>query len=279
MKKLRMLPILLAFLSCGLLSIFISNRQVLAQDEETGLVLLIRDITAEPLEGVRVSVYENGPPHVYLTTCTTGQDGTCFVPLPYGVYLIRFEDDWQGMSFTRTQNDGILSDGSISGFNVFYDGGNNTLSFVIGANEQGQLVPQWDVSRDPNSDPIIHTDETPSLHAAPVDDEATFEELDDDPDDLKASQLETPAADSNVIIVQADGQVADLQPTAQIEASPALSSEPIPDETDGSVLFAASETLQLILPIVCVTSLVVIGGLGWLFYRRFRQNRKGATSA
>jgi hypothetical protein len=121
------------------------------------LVIVVRDGAGNPLPGVALEILVEGPPHELYDTCVTDAGGACRLVIPPGAYLIRFIQGWRGLEFVSPdeQNAGVLDDGTTGGgFGVYFEPSEQeqVVTFVVGVRD-GQLIPLWDMSRDPLTPP------------------------------------------------------------------------------------------------------------------------------
>lgn len=128
------------------------------------LVIVVRDGAGNPLVGIALEVLLAGPPHEPYDTCVTGETGRCTLVIPPGAYVVHFTRGWRGREFIPTgeQNGGVLDDGGAGGFGVYLEPSDaeQVVTFVVGQDRQsGQLVPLWDLSRDPDAppEPFVYT--------------------------------------------------------------------------------------------------------------------------
>lgn len=217
----------------------------LGQPEETeSLVIVVRDSAGQPLSGVGLELYLSGPPPELYRRGLTEADGTARFLVYSADYLVSFVGDWQDIPFTpaASQNGGTQTSGQLGGFGVHLptrpDGSDHVLTFVVVRNEAGELVPLFDMSRDPALPP------EPFLMDGPLDDETTI--IGDRPADL--SPL-VPAADARPTVV-AD-IVQPLNPAEVEEEMPLAEDHP-----------AASDDLPRWNPLLVIA--IVSAVLAWL---------------
>ncbi len=124
------------------------------------VTLLVRDGIGNPLSGVVLEVWEAGPPATFRLSCRTDEAGTCEAELPPGSYLVRFTGMYEGKPFmpADTQNPGGDDMGGAGGFAIFIDPvvSEARFGFVI-AEDEGILVPLWDMQADPAGPPEPYT--------------------------------------------------------------------------------------------------------------------------
>lgn len=162
---------LLVALLAGWMSAFAPVQQ---DPIERNLDILVRDTQGAPLRGIDMAVYLKGPPHVHLDTAATDAQGMVrFAVEPGKSYLISFRGDWLGYDFIdeSDQNAGAMTSGSDGGFAVYLapDSPSYLFTFVVGVNSENQLVPLYDLSRDPASPPLPYT------YDGPVGDEVSLD--------------------------------------------------------------------------------------------------------
>jgi hypothetical protein len=125
-----------------------------SQQADQPLVIIVRDGAGNPLQDVSLELLRTGPPHEPYRNCVTDREGACHLLLPPGAYLVQFVGSWQGVEFMPVagQNSGGLDDGGLagSGFGLYLEPGEaeQVVTFIIGQRD-GQLIPLWDMSRDP----------------------------------------------------------------------------------------------------------------------------------
>jgi hypothetical protein len=122
------------------------------------LTIVVRDGAGNPLQGIALDILLAGPPHEPYDNCVTGQTGQCTLVIPPGAYIIHFQRGWRGREFipVEDQNAGALNDGGTGGFGIYLEPGDaeKIVTFVIGQDRgTGQLVPVWDMSRNPDMPP------------------------------------------------------------------------------------------------------------------------------
>jgi len=179
------------------------------------LVIVVRDGQGQALPGVPLQILRTGPPHEPFDSCVTDADGACRLLVPPGAYLIQFDGGWRGQAFVppAEQNDGALDDAGAAGggFGVYLEPGakEQVVTFVIGQ-QDGQLVPLWDMSRDP--------DAAPQPFAMPA---SPFQKADAALADVDLSPLGTSAeVDEGAQVVESQIH-AGAAPTASPTADPA----------------------------------------------------------
>jgi hypothetical protein len=148
----------LALLSGLLLGLLAGPGMTFAQGDSQPLTIVVRDGAGNPLAGITLDILLTGPPHEPFDSCVTDEAGRCTLDVPPGAYLIHFRRGWRGREFvpTEQQNAGALDDGGLGGFGVYFEPGDSpqVVTFVVGQErESGQLVPLWDMSRDPDAPP------------------------------------------------------------------------------------------------------------------------------
>jgi len=120
----------------------------LVQLNSLPLVLVVRDGQGNPLAGLTLRLLEAGPPPEPFDNCVTDQNGQCRLMIPPGSYVVRFEGGGWGHEFVPAdqQNSG--------GFSIYFEPSDReqVVTFVVGQRD-GQLVPLWDMSRDPDARP------------------------------------------------------------------------------------------------------------------------------
>jgi hypothetical protein len=127
----------------------------------------VRDGAGNPLSGVVIQILVSGPPPTPYDNCVTDEGGECRLLIPPGAYRLVFDRGWRGLEFVppEAQNSGILEDGtSGGGFGVYFAPSDEAqlLTFVVGE-QDGRLVPLWDMSRDPGAAPQPFTPPGQSL--------------------------------------------------------------------------------------------------------------------
>ena len=235
-----------------------------SQQADQPLVIIVRDGAGNPLQDVSLELLRTGPPHEPYSSCVTDREGACHLLLPPGAYLVQFVGSWQSIEFVPVegQNGGGLDDGGLagSGFGLYLEPGETEqiVTFVVGQRD-GQLIPLWDMSRDPalapqpfavpdnpfasNADPLAGIDLT-SLSGLPVE-EPTAE----------SEGEQTQVLESQVGVSEA--------PTPTLEAAISLTAP-------ASEVATAENAALGLLGIAVLTALVAVV---LLVFRRLRQRR------
>lgn len=131
---------------------------VYSQQTSQPLVIVVRDGQGSPLAGISLVLLRTGPPHEPFDNCVTDSSGQCRLQIPPGAYIVQFDGGWRGQMFVPTdqQNGGTLEDGGAvgGGFGIYVEPSNieQLVTFVVGQRD-GQLIPLWDMSRDPSLPP------------------------------------------------------------------------------------------------------------------------------
>lgn len=138
----------------------------LQEPAERDLWIVVRDAAGTPLEGVTVVLTQIVAPYVeeewrFERGGITGPDGVVELRVPPGRYLVTFQGKWGGKRFIppAEQNAGVMTSGEAGGFALTLDpeGTNYLFTFVVAENAAGQLVPLFDLSRDPRKAPEPYT--------------------------------------------------------------------------------------------------------------------------
>lgn len=142
--------LLVSLLVLGRLPAIISEPR---QQTSQPLVIVVRDGQGNPLAGVTLRLLRTGPPHEPFDNCVTDEQGQCRLQVPPGAYIVQFDGGWRGQMFVPAaeQNAGALEDaGATGGFGIYVEPATveQIVTFVVGQRD-GQLVPLWDMSRDP----------------------------------------------------------------------------------------------------------------------------------
>jgi hypothetical protein len=122
------------------------------QSSSLPLVIVVRDGQGHPLAGLTLRLLEAGPPTQPFDSCVTDNQGQCRLMIPPGAYIVQFEGGGWGHPFIPAeQQNAALSGG---GFGIYFEpsGQEQVVTFVVGQ-QDGQLVPLWDMSRDPDAPP------------------------------------------------------------------------------------------------------------------------------
>jgi hypothetical protein len=147
--SLRMVRIgrLLALLITSIGAITTLPQQVFAQQPTTQpIVIVVRDGAGNPMMGVPILIKIASDPPQDCDQCVTAEDGACTVQLLPDQYLIQFVQGWRGRPFIPVEQQ--LS----FGLTVMPSDQVGYSTFVI-AEQDGRLVPVWDMSRDPEQPP------------------------------------------------------------------------------------------------------------------------------
>ncbi len=153
MKSARLLSLVLVLM----LLLSFAGSALAQQQSLLPLVLVVRDGAGNPLAGLTLNLLLAGPPHQPYDNCVTDPAGECRLMLPPGAYIVSFAAGWRGREFipAEEQNGGIAADGGYGGFGINFSESEEEqiVTFVIGQQADGRLVPVWDMSRDPNAPP------------------------------------------------------------------------------------------------------------------------------
>lgn len=130
----------------------------LAQPTTQPVVVVVRDGAGNPLFGVPILIHLSGPPLEPFDQCVTDERGQCTLDLFPGSYTLQFVQGWRDKPFVpvEQQNAYQSEDGSAGGgFAANIRPANQVLylTFVVGLDAAGYLVPLWDMSRDPSLPP------------------------------------------------------------------------------------------------------------------------------
>lgn len=260
------LPLLLAGLLTGTNPPAITTLQAQASQP---LVIVVRDGAGNPLQGIALGILLAGPPHEAYDNCVTDQAGQCTLIIPPGAYIVHFQRGWRGREFipTTEQNASAQNDGGSGGFGIYLepDSADQVVTFVIGQDrETGQLIPLWDISRDPtvppqpfayDGNPLANPDETLegiSLEALDTAISGSLPQADIDA-----------TATAQVLVSQIDpGQPveAEVPDTATVLPEPEATPEPEYDSLPGNVLGLALIGL--------LAAVLIAGGVALLIKRR-----------
>lgn len=143
-----------------ILTLWVGNPTLHTSVEQTSqpLVIVVRDGQGSPLAGITLVMLRTGPPHESFDNCVTDSEGQCRLQIPPGAYIVQFDGGWRGQMFVPVgqQNGGALEDGGATGggFGIYVEPASveQIVTFVVGQRD-GQLIPLWDMSRDPAAPP------------------------------------------------------------------------------------------------------------------------------
>jgi hypothetical protein len=221
----RQLPLLLLLIVTFLLA---QVERATAQSQP--LVIVVRDGAGNPLQGVPLVLYVSGPPHQEFDNCVTDELGECSLIIAPGAYIVTFTQGWRGHEFipVEEQNGGSVTDGGIGGFGIYLEPSSEVqfVTFVIGQRD-GQLIPLWDMSRDPAAvpQPFAYPD-------SPLDNPADA-----------LSDIDLAALDTTI----SDGSISTADPNAQVVVEqipvPALTATTIPAATPTFVPIVGEPTI------------------------------------
>lgn len=126
----------------------------LFQPTSLPLVIVVRDGQGNPLAGLTLRLLEAGPPTVPFDNCVTDQSGQCRLMIPPGSYVVQFEGGGWGRYFIPADQQNAGDGTTGGGFGIYFEpsGQEQVVTFVVGQRD-GQLVPLWDMSRDPSARP------------------------------------------------------------------------------------------------------------------------------
>lgn len=118
------------------------------------LVIVVRDGQGNPLAGLTLRLLEAGPPTQPFDNCVTDQSGQCRLMIPPGSYIVQFEGGGWGHMFIPADQQNAGDGTTGGGFGIYFEssGQEQVVTFVVGRRD-GQLVPLWDMSRDPGAPP------------------------------------------------------------------------------------------------------------------------------
>lgn len=134
------------------------------------LNIVVRDINGNPLPGVNVLLREPGSYVWEFVEVVTDENGVATFEIDKFEYIVTFEGFWGGRPFIRAenQNAGILSTDEYGGFGVYLDPAEATYQvlFVVGLDEDDDLVPLFDLAEsvDDVPEPYLYED-TDTLEA------------------------------------------------------------------------------------------------------------------
>lgn len=272
-QSIRMLITLLIAILLAFIASQIAIREQIAQAQDQTsqpLLIVVRDGVGNPLQGLSLDILLTGPPHQPYDSCVTDAVGHCRLIIPPGAYLVQFSLGWRGRSFipAEEQNGGAFEDAGLGGFGIYLEPSTEEqiVTFVVGQ-QDNQLVPLWDLSRDPSAPPQPFSPEDP-LHP-----EKGLEGIDLGPlapANETTSEAEIPADESAQVLISEfplDAPTAAPQ-AAPIQSAPVSTPEPsqrsLPSNAFGTALIGLIAVLLLI-------------GVITLF-RTQLQNRAGKTS-
>lgn len=217
MKRL-LFPLLMLFLMA--FTLLVDVRQTVGESQP--LIIVVRDGTGNPLQGVPLVLYVSGPPHREFDNCVTDEQGQCSLVIAPGAYIVTFTQGWRGREFipVEEQNGESVTDGGVGGFGIYLQPSNEVqiVTFVIGQRD-GQLIPLWDMSRDPAAapQPFAYSD-------SPFDNQA------DALAGIDLTPLETAIPDQPTATTTSDAQVIieQLPPPVLTPTAPATTATPEP---------------------------------------------------
>lgn len=132
------------------------------------VMIMVRDGAGIPMMGIPIKILIDEPPDLLdHDQCVTGQDGTCTVHLLPGTYRVQFVQGWYGRLFIPVEDQEVFKMTVVQSDQVQYQ------PFTI-AEHDGQLVPVWDMSRDPSQPPkpflpsFTNEDPLASLNLGPL---------------------------------------------------------------------------------------------------------------
>lgn len=124
------------------------------QSTSLPLVIVVRDGQGNPLAGLTLRLLEAGPPAEPFDNCVTDQSGQCRLMIPPGSYIVQFEGGGWGRHFISADQQNAGDGTTGGGFGIYFEpsGQEQVVTFVVGRRD-GQLIPLWDMSRDPDAPP------------------------------------------------------------------------------------------------------------------------------
>lgn len=145
---------LIRLLAPFLLTIALWQPSLLAGSTSLPLVIVVRDGQGNPLAGLTLRLLLAGPPAEPFDNCATDGQGRCRLMIPPGSYIVQFEGGGWGHYFIPADQQNAGDGTTGGGFGIYFEpsGQEQVVTFVVGRRD-GQLVPLWDMSRDPSAPP------------------------------------------------------------------------------------------------------------------------------
>ena len=134
------------------------------------LNIVVRDINGNPLPDIDILLREPGSYVWEFVEQTTDENGVATFEIEKFDYIVTFEGIWKGRPFIRAenQNAGILSTDEYGGFGLYLDPNEATYEvlFVVGVDEDNDLVPLFDLAESIEDTPVPYLyEDTDSIEA------------------------------------------------------------------------------------------------------------------
>ncbi|MBN1310691.1 MAG: hypothetical protein JXB30_04660 [Anaerolineae bacterium] len=111
------------------------------------VAIVVRDGAGNLMKGVSISIKIDEPPILEdHDKCLTDEDGTCIVHLLPGTYRVQFIYGWRNWGFIPVEEQEVFTLSIVPRDQILYN-------FFVIAERDDQLVPMWDMSRDPSEPP------------------------------------------------------------------------------------------------------------------------------